>query len=90
MEGPASADRTTVLSILRALLASPSLRILAETDRHEAVLAEIVEDVPGVKGNLVRDAHIAVVMREHGIRQIAARDGVFHRFPFIEVVDPPA
>lgn len=75
-------------SFVSALIASPSLRILAETDRHQAVLAEILEEVPGVKGNLVHDAHIAAVMREHGIRQIVTRDGDFHRFPFLEVVDP--
>ena len=27
-------------------------------------------------------------MREHGIRRIYTRDVDFHRFPFLEVVDP--
>ena len=34
------------------------------------------------------DAHTAVLMREHGVRRIYTRDTDFHRFPFIEVVDP--
>lgn len=27
-------------------------------------------------------------MREHGLRRIYTRDADFHRFPFLEVVDP--
>jgi predicted nucleic acid-binding protein len=27
-------------------------------------------------------------MREHGVRRIYTRDADFHRFPFLEVVDP--
>ena len=34
------------------------------------------------------DAETAVLMREHGIRRICTRDTDFHRFSFIEVVDP--
>jgi predicted nucleic acid-binding protein len=29
-------------------------------------------------------------MREHGIRRVYTRDTVFHRFPWVEVVDPAA
>jgi predicted nucleic acid-binding protein len=27
-------------------------------------------------------------MREHGIRRICTRDTDFHRFPFLEAIDP--
>ncbi|GIW53056.1 MAG: hypothetical protein KatS3mg081_2411 [Gemmatimonadales bacterium] len=30
----------------------------------------------------------AILMREHGVRRIYTRDADFHRFPFIEVLDP--
>jgi uncharacterized protein len=46
--------------------------------------------VPHLVGNLVHDAHTAILMREHGIRRIITRDVDFHRFPFLEVVDPLA
>ena len=36
----------------------------------------------------VHDAHTAILMREHGIRRIRTRDMDFHRFGFLEVVDP--
>ena len=38
--------------------------------------------------NLVHDARTAILMREHGVRRICTRDADFHRFPFLEVVDP--
>lgn len=68
--------------------ASPSLEILTETDRHAAVAARTFAELPDLEGNLVHDAHTAILMREHGIRRIVTRDTDFHRFPFLEVVDP--
>jgi predicted nucleic acid-binding protein len=47
-----------------------------------------VAELPALRGNLLHDAHTAVLMREHGIRTIYTRDSDFHRFPFLEVVDP--
>ncbi len=34
------------------------------------------------------DAHTAILMREHGIRQIYSRDTDFNLFSFLEVLDP--
>ena len=73
---------------VEALLASPSLEVLTETTRHAAVVAETIADVPLLSGNLLHDAHTAILMREHGIRRIYTRDTDFHRFPFLEVIDP--
>lgn len=73
-----------------ALLASPGLDILAPTGRHAAVAAQVFDEVPYLAGNLVHDAHTAILMREHGIRRIVTRDTDFHRFTFLEVVDPLA
>ena len=71
-----------------ALLTSPSLGILTETDRHEQVASHTLDEVPLLTGNLLHDAHTAIIMREHGIHQIYTRDTDFHRFPFIDVIDP--
>lgn len=75
---------------VEALLASPSLCILDHTPRHAAVAAQTLAEVPGLRGNLLHDAHIAALMREHGISRIYTRDGDFHRFPFLTVLDPLA
>ena len=73
-----------------ALLASPGLGVLVPTTRHAAVAAEVIGELSFLAGNLMHDAHTAVLMREHGIRQVYTRDTDFHRFPFLEPVDPLA
>ena len=52
--------------------------------------AEVIKEVPHLSGNLMHDAQTAVLMREHGIKTIYTRDTDFHRFPFLEPVDPSA
>ena len=59
---------------LSAIQESPGLGVLVPTDRHSAVLAEVVAAVPGLAGNIIHDAETAVLMREHGIRRICTRD----------------
>jgi uncharacterized protein len=71
-----------------ALLASPGLGVLVPTERHPDVAAQVVLELPHLAGNLFHDAHTAILMREHGIRQVCTRDTDFHRFPFLEVIDP--
>jgi hypothetical protein len=75
---------------IEALLAAPALQVLDHSDRHAAVAAETLDEVPALRGNLLHDAHTAVLMREHGIRRIYTRDTDFNRFPFLEVIDPLA
>jgi uncharacterized protein len=71
-----------------ALLASPGLAVLVPTQRHADVAGEVFREFPHLAGSIMRDAHTAILMREHGIRQICTRDTDFHRFPFVEVIDP--
>src|SRR5437763_12045602 len=71
-----------------ALLASPGLGVLVATLRHADVAGEVIAEMPELAGNLVHDAHTAILMREHGVRQICTRDADFHPFPFNEVIDP--
>ncbi len=74
----------------RALLASPGLSVLVPTDRHADVASQLFAELPHLAGNLIHDAHTAVLMREHGVRRIFTRDTDFHRFPFLEPIDPLA
>lgn len=76
------------VGFLAALQDSPGLTFLVPTSRHAAVLQEVVAEVPGLAGNIIHDTQTAVLMREHGIRRICTRDTDFHRFPFLEPVDP--
>ena len=75
-------------AFLSAVLASPGLSVLVPTERHAAVATQVFAEVPHLAGNLVHDAHTAILMREHGVRRIYTRDTDFHRFPFLEPLDP--
>ena len=76
------------MNFLEVLLAAPGFSLLRPTERHQSVLAQTIAEFPGIRGNLVHDMHIAVLMREHGISRICTRDTGFYRFPFLTVVDP--
>ena len=73
---------------LEAVLTSPSAEVLNETESHHEVMKQVFEEVPDLRGNLVFDAHTAILMKEHGLRRIYTRDTDFHRFGFLEVIDP--
>jgi predicted nucleic acid-binding protein len=75
-------------AFVKALLGSPGLGVLVPTLRHADVTEQVVTEFSHLAGNLLHDTHTAVLMREHGIRRICTRDMDFHRFKFLEVVDP--
>jgi toxin-antitoxin system PIN domain toxin len=75
---------------IAALLESPGLGMLVPTARHAEVAGEVLRELPHLAGNILHDAHTAILMREHGVRQVCTRDTDFHRFPFLEVLDPVA
>jgi toxin-antitoxin system PIN domain toxin len=79
---------TEAWKFVEAILASPSLGILVAAERHADVAAEVIKSLTSLSGNLLYDAQTAILMREHGIRRIYTRDTDFHRFPFLEPVDP--
>jgi hypothetical protein len=70
------------------VLDAPALALLIPTERHARVAAEVIAEVPHLAGNLMHDLTTAVLMREHGVRRIYTRDTDFHRFPFLEPLDP--
>jgi toxin-antitoxin system PIN domain toxin len=75
-------------SFVSVLLSSSGLGILVPTDRHPLIAAQVFGELPFAAGNLLHDCNTAILMREHGIRRICTRDTDFHRFPFLEVIEP--
>lgn len=75
-------------SFISAILDSTGHRVLTESERHVHLAAELLGSVADLRGNLTHDFHTAVLMREHGIACVYSRDADFHRFPWVEVVDP--
>jgi toxin-antitoxin system PIN domain toxin len=88
LQNPWSATRAW--DFVEAILPAPGLGLLTPTERHAAVAAEVFAELPHLSGNLMQDAQTAVLMREHGIKRIYTRDTDFHRFPFLEPIDPLA
>jgi predicted nucleic acid-binding protein len=41
-----------------------------------------------VRGNLVPDAHLAALLRQHGVSTLFTRDADFRKFGFLQVKDP--
>jgi uncharacterized protein len=75
-------------AFVTGLLGSPGLGALVPTERHAAVAEQVIAELPWLAGNLLHDAQTAILMREHGVRRICTRDTDFHRFAFLEVIDP--
>jgi toxin-antitoxin system PIN domain toxin len=73
---------------VRSLLSAPGFQILVPAGRHAEVAEACLGDVPRLAGNVFHDVHLAVLMREHGVRRVYTADADFLRFPWVEVVDP--
>lgn len=82
---PVPMDRA--LADLSAILASPSLILLAETQRHAEVMTALLRS-SGAGGNLVHDAHIAALCLEHGVAELVTGDRDFLRFAPLKIVNP--
>ena len=68
------------------LLARPHVRVPGEDDGFWELYRATAGD--HARGNDVPDAHIAALMRQHGVRTIYTRDRGFRRFDAIEMRDP--
>lgn len=72
---------------ITALLALPRSRVLSETESFVDDYASVTEGL-GIRGNLVPDAHIATILRQHGVNRIYTADSDFRKFAFLEVLNP--
>ena len=77
------------LANVEELLALPHSRCLAEDEGFWETWRATVDQV-SVRGNWVPDAHLAALLRSHGVRTLYTRDRDFRRFDFLEVRDPLA
>jgi uncharacterized protein len=75
------------MSSIDSLLARPNARAVGEVDGFWRTFREMAGPV-AVRGNLVTHAHIAALMRQHGVREIWTHDRDFRKFDGIIVRDP--
>jgi hypothetical protein len=72
---------------VETLLERPHARFLSETEGFWDVYRDLTAEVP-TRGNLVPDAHLAALLRLHGVRTLYTRDRDFLKFSFLDVRDP--
>lgn len=80
--GPAEA-----WEFIESLLASPSVRALGPGESHAQALAEVLALMPPGSA-MAAGFETAVLLREHGVRELLSADHGMTRFPFLEVTDP--
>jgi predicted nucleic acid-binding protein len=73
---------------LEALAASPALRLLGPTERHATVAAEVLRWLGEPRAPLGHAFELAVVLREHGVRELLSASPEPRRFGFLSVTDP--
>ncbi len=74
-------------AFVEALLASRTVRVLGPTEAHASALAEVLASLP--PGQPVPPGlDTAVLLREHGVRELLSADRGMRRFAFVEVRDP--
>jgi toxin-antitoxin system PIN domain toxin len=71
---------------VQALLDRSHVRAPGEADAFWPIFRAAAGDRP--RGNDVPDAHLAALMRQHGVRLIYTRDRGFRRFDGIDPRDP--
>lgn len=81
---PISPD--AALDVIDGWLAQPAVTIVQPTDRHSAVLRDLLGPL-GTGGNLTTDAHLAALAIEHGA-ELCSCDADFSRFAGLRWSDP--
>lgn len=72
---------------VRNLLSLPRVRLVGEGQHFAEDYESLGKDLV-VRGNLVPDAHLATILREHGVGLIYTGDSDFRKFPFLKVINP--
>ena len=72
---------------VEALLELPRVRVLSEVDGFWDHYRDVTRSIP-VRGNLVPDANLVALLRQHGVRVLYTNDRDFRKFDAIETRDP--
>jgi len=69
---------------VEALLGLPHVRVLSEEEGFWTVYRQVTQGM-AARGNLVPDAHLAAILRQHDVRTLHTNDLDFKRFDFLDV-----
>ena len=74
---------------VQELAASPVVRLLGPTERHAEACVEVLTlRDPVARGGLDPSFATAVILREHGVRELLSTDPGMRRWRFLDVRDP--
>lgn len=85
LDAPLSPD--VAAGNIEQFVAQPHVRQVGESDGFWSAYRRVADTVKP-KGNLVPDAHLVALMRQHGIATIWTHDRDFRKFDGITVRDP--
>jgi uncharacterized protein len=74
------------ISALSSLIEAYNIRILDEDINWWKSLGEIEKLIPGLKGNEIFDARIAICLKQHNVKRIFTLDSDFKKYPFLQPV----
>jgi len=69
------------------LIRLPHVRLLSEEEGFWEVYRTATRGIV-VRGNLVRDAHLAALLLQHEVPTLYTNDADFRRFAFLDVKNP--
>lgn len=72
---------------IESLLGLPRVRVLSEREDFLETYHAVTDSLM-VRGNLVPDAHLVTLLRQHGVPRLYTADRDFRKFDFLEVIDP--
>ena len=62
------------------------IRVLEEDTDWWRDIPEMEAEIPGLKGNEIFDARIALCLRSHRVKRIFTRDSDFKKYSFLQVI----
>lgn len=77
----------TAMANVEALLELPHVRVLSEADGFWNHYRDVTQSI-SVRGNLVPDASLVALLRQHGVRVLYTSDKDFKKFDAIDARDP--
>lgn len=75
------------LKNIQGLLHLPHVRTISEGESFLDIYQEMTENIP-VRGNLVPDAHLVALLRQHEVTTLYTTDTDFRKFAWLTVRNP--
>ena len=75
------------VAVLEQMLDYYRIQILDEDSNWWKKLSDLAKEVPGIRGNEVFDARIALCLKSNGIRRMYTRDADFKKYSFLKTIN---